>query len=96
MSRLRGSLCKAQKHIRAAELKTESKEDSSVQQPPTDIECDAPTAIDTRLPANIVINVNPTDQKNWTLVGRVQSAICKASQLDITGPQDLAADSLAG
>jgi myosin heavy subunit len=43
------------------------------------------------LTANIVININPTDQKNWTLLKRVQ----KASKLDVSGPPALVADFLA-
>jgi hypothetical protein len=104
VARLHDSLFKAQKHIRELELHTETNRDSSLQQttsetalsvPSSDIECDASTVIDTGLIANIVININTTDRKNWTLIKRIQSATCKASQLDITGPQDLVADLVA-
>jgi hypothetical protein len=50
---------------------------------------------DTGLTANITININPADQNNLTLLQRVQSAVSRASKLDVTGPQDLVADFLA-
>jgi hypothetical protein len=55
----------------------------------------ASTVTATGLTANIIITINPTDQKNWTIFKRVQSAISRASHLDVTGPQDLVADFLA-
>jgi chromosome segregation ATPase len=56
---------------------------------------DATIISDPGLTANIVIDINPSDQKNWTLLKRVQSAMSKASKLDVSGPPDLVADFLA-
>jgi chromosome segregation ATPase len=56
---------------------------------------DATMISDPGMTANIVININPTDQKNWTLIKRVQCAMSKTSKLDVFGPPEFIADFLA-
>lgn len=45
--------------------------------------------------ANLIINIDPRDRRNWTLLQRAQSAISKASQFDIVGPHDVVTQFLA-
>jgi chromosome segregation ATPase len=47
------------------------------------------TAASNELLANIIIHVDALDQKNWSLLKRIQSVMAKTSKLDIHGPQDL-------
>jgi hypothetical protein len=47
---------------------------------------------DSSVAANVIINIHTNEQKNWTLVKRIQSAISKTSKLDIMGPEDLVAN----
>ncbi|KAF2829064.1 hypothetical protein CC86DRAFT_184348 [Ophiobolus disseminans] len=46
--------------------------------------------------ANVVINLSATDRKTWTLMQRVQSAICLKTRLDIHGPRNLTKDFIQG
>ncbi|KAH8693453.1 hypothetical protein GQ44DRAFT_148236 [Phaeosphaeriaceae sp. PMI808] len=39
--------------------------------------------------ANVTININHANQRNWSLLRHIQSTISKTSKLDIQGPQDL-------
>jgi hypothetical protein len=54
----------------------------------TDLESDSITGI----AANIIINVDKSQQNNWNLLKRMQAVIKKASVLDIVGPPDLVAE----
>jgi hypothetical protein len=45
--------------------------------------------------ANIIINTEPTQQKNWNVLKCVKTVIAKASTLDILGPEDLVQDLVA-
>jgi hypothetical protein len=53
------------------------------------------TTTNAGIQANIIINIEPTQQKNWNILKRVQAVIAKPSTLDILGPNDLVQDLLA-
>jgi hypothetical protein len=51
-----------------------------------------PVELEGKPQINVTINIKRADERNWSLLQRVQSAISKSSKLDIQGPREYICD----